>query len=50
VRTVLRRSVRILFLQISIDLQAILHELVTFVLLQLHDLVTAQVSNETEAA
>ena len=46
VRTVLRRSVRTLFLQISIDLQAMQHQLVTFVLLQLHDLVTAQVSDE----
>lgn len=50
VRTVLRRSVRTLFLQISIDLQAMQHQLLISVLLQLHDFVTAQVSNEAEAA
>ena len=45
VRTVLRRSVRTLFLQISIDLQLLIS-----VLLQLHDFVTAQVSNEAQEA
>ena len=50
-RTVLRRSVRTLSTYKSVlILQEMQHQLVTFVLLQLHDLVTAQVSDEAEAA